>query len=262
MPTLRLVVEYEGTDFSGFVTQTVPPGVRTIQAELEAALRSLTGEAIRIRYASRTDAGVHARGQVIAFEVVRDDIPTVGYARGLTSKLPEAIVIRRAELAPEGFDPRREARGKRYRYRWWNDPQPSALERRTAWWVREPLDVEAMHAAAQAWLGEHDFSSFRASGCDAKHAVRRMHGFEVRRLDDARVELEVIGNAFVKNMVRIFAGTLRDVGRGRLTVADARRVLEARDRAATGMTAPPGGLCLEEVIYDDRLPPKRGREGT
>jgi tRNA pseudouridine38-40 synthase len=228
--------------------------VITVQGELERALQEMTSESIRLRYASRTDAGVHARGQVAAFDVERDDIPVVGFERGLTSLTPRGIVIRRAEEVERGYKPRHASRGKHYRYTYWNDRQPSALDRRTAWWVRPPMDVSAMNEAAQLLVGAHDFEAFRAASCDAQHALRTMYRVEVRRARACRIELEVVGNAFVKNMVRIFAGTLKEVGTREKSPSDIVSILASRDRVRAGVTAPPGGLCLEEVIFDDRLP--------
>jgi len=254
MVTIRLRLEYEGTDFSGWATQKTPDDIRTVQAEVEDALHQMTGEPITIRYASRTDAGVHARDQVIAFETGEKEIPPQGYLRGLTTLTPESIVMRSVDVVEDGWCPRRNSRGKIYRYTYWNDPQPSAIDRGFSWWERVPMNIEAMNAATQHLVGSHDFESFRASGCNASHATRRMYEMSVTRGDRSRVHLTVIGNAFVKNMVRIIAGTLRDVGIGKLSPDDFRNILESKDRTQAGMTAPAAGLCLEEIIYDDRLP--------
>lgn len=256
MRTVRLVVEYDGTDFAGWLAQVGTEGIKTVQGELEAALQDLTKQTIQVRYASRTDKGVHARGQVVAFDIDRPDIPLVGYKRGLTTMLPRSITIREADHVELGWDPRRMSRGKRYCYTYWNSTQPSALERLSSWWIRERLDLDAMREAGQLLLGSHDFSSFRGRNCVARHARRKMYEIRVERGDRDRVHLVVIGNAFVKNMVRIIAGTLWDVGRGRFTIEQFGEILEAKDRTRAGMTAPPQGLVLEEVIFDDRLPPR------
>lgn len=252
--TLRLVVEYDGTAYSGWQIQAGPDAPKTVQGELKAALEALCREPVRVRGASRTDAGVHARGQVAAFDTTRLNIPPIGFERGLRGHLPYDIVIRKAEAAELGWDPRRTSRGKRYVYRIWNARTPTALDRQRTWWVRPPLDLDAMNAAAEVLHGTHDFEAFRASGCVAKHAVRTMYRIQARRGPHDTVEIEVIGNAFVRNMVRIFAGTLVDAGLGRMDVAGMRAALESLDRAKTGVTAPPQGLSLEEVIYDERLP--------
>ncbi len=248
-----MVVEYDGTGFYGFVPQ---PGLPTIQPEIEAALSEITGEAIRIRFASRTDAGVHARGQIVAFDTTRETIPDVGFTRGVTTKTDPRIVIRHTEAVEPGWDPRRRARGKHYRYIYFNAPQPSALDRDRSWWVRDELDLEAMNAAAQHLIGHHDFEAFRSSGCPSAHARRRMYTVDVAPGPREHVVLTVMGNAFCKHMVRIFAGTLATVGRGRWTPDEVAEIVASRERARAGLTAPAKGLTLEEVIYDERLPPR------
>lgn len=252
--TIRLVIEYDGACFAGWQIQPDQHRVPTVQGALEAGLARLCREAIRVRAASRTDAGVHARGQVVAFDTTRDNLPLRAFERGLAPHLPPGLVVRRAELAPAGWDPRRTSRGKHYRYTYWNDACGTAIDRNRAWFVHEPLDVERMVAGARHLLGTHDFEAFRSAGCDARHAVRTIYRVEVTRGEYARVLVDVVGNAFVRNMVRIIAGNLRDVGTGRMTPDDLARVLASRDRTRGAMTAPASGLCLEEVIYDDRLP--------
>ena len=253
MRTYRLAVEYDGTGYFGFVAQ---PGLPTIRPEIEAALCALTGESISIRFASRTDAGVHARGQIIAFDVEHAEISETGYTRGVTSKVDDRIVVRETVEVEAGWNPQRAARGKRYRYTYYNAPQPPALDRNRAWWLRPALDLDAMNDAAQHLVGDHDFEAFRSSGCPSANARRRMYAVDVRAGEHGHVYLTVVGNAFCKHMVRIFAGTLADVGRGRRAPQDLVEIISSRDRARAGMTAPPQGLCLEEVIYDERLPPR------
>jgi tRNA pseudouridine38-40 synthase len=250
--TIRLVVEYDGTAFSGWQEQE--PGRLTVQVALQEAVKQMTGEAVHVRAASRTDSGVHARGQVAAFDTENQRIPIYGFERGLGQYLPDAVSIRRAEEVETGWNPRFTSRGKRYCYTYWNDRQPSALERWRAWQVRNPLDLEAMQTAADHLLGTHDFEAFRSAGCSAKHAVRTLYQVTVRRGDYARIHVDVVGNAFVRNMVRIIAGNLKEVGDGTIGPQDMLRILESKDRKEGGVTAPGWGLCLEEVIYDDRLP--------
>ena len=262
MRTLRLIVEYDGTAFSGWQRQTELDEGRTVQGALEGAIRALTQEEVQVRAASRTDAGVHARGQVVAFESGRDQIPCVGFERGLAQFVPDAVMVRRAEEVEVGWDPRRTARGKHYRYTFWSDTTGSALDRRRAWFVRGILNVELMREAAAHLLGTHDFEAFRSTGCSAKHAVRTIYRVDVCRGAYARVHLDVVGNAFVRNMVRIIAGNLGEVGLGRRNPEDVARILASKDRTRGGMTAPPHGLCLEEVIYDDRLPPRPTADGS
>jgi tRNA pseudouridine38-40 synthase len=254
--TIRLLLEYDGTGYAGWQIQSGDGAPRTIQGELESALFRMTGEAIRARAASRTDAGVHARGQVVAFETGRDRIPPIGFVRGLNAHLPPSIVVRRASEASAGYEPRRSSRGKRYRYTFWNDPEPSALDRRSAWFVRPRLELEPMRRAAEALLGSHDFEAFRSAGCSAKHAHRTLYEVSIAPGAYARLELVIVGNAFCRNMVRIIAGTLREVGLGKIDPGAIPAILESRERARAGMTAPAHGLCLEEVIEDERLPPR------
>ncbi len=256
MRCIRLVVEYDGTPFSGWQIQQGQPHVRTIQGELKQALERLVREEVLVKGASRTDAGVHARGQVAAFETSRENIKLVGFERGVRGFLPKEIAVRSAEEVELGYDPRRTSRGKRYIYSIWNDSNPTALDRQRVWHVPAPLNLEAMQEGANRMLGTHDFEAFRAAGCSAKHAVRTMYGMEVRRGPQNRVELVVLGNAFVRNMVRIMAGNLCEVGQGRMKPERISEIIASRDRREGGPTAPPQGLCLEEVIYDDRLPPR------
>lgn len=248
-------VEYDGTAYAGWQRQAGGPV--TVQGTLESALDAFTRETVRVRGASRTDAGVHARGQVMAFETDRDGIPPVGFERGLRSHLPRDIVVREAREVGEGWDPRRSSRGKRYVYTLYNAPHPSALLRDRAWWVRGALDLAAMREASRALVGTHDFEAFRAAGCVAKHAVRTVYAVELRAGAAPRaVDLVVLGNAFVRNMVRILAGTLVEVGLGKRAPEEVEKALRSRKRARAGVTAPAAGLCLDEVIYDDRLPPR------
>lgn len=262
MRTLRLLVEYDGTAYAGWQRQASDAAPATVQGTLEEALEAFTGSVVRTRGASRTDAGVHARGQVMAFETDRDRIPALGFERGLRSFLPRDIVVRDAQEMPAGWDPRRRSRGKRYIYTLFNAPNPPALMRNRAWWVRGALHRDALLEAGRSLLGTHDFEAFRASGCVAKHAVRTLHEVELRPgAVPETLDLVVVGNAFVRNMVRIIAGTLVEVGLGRRTPEQVRVALESRRRADAGVTAPAAGLCLDEVIYDDRLPP-RPEEGV
>jgi tRNA pseudouridine38-40 synthase len=241
---LRLTIEYDGTDFSGWQRQD---GQRTVQGALEAAFLEMTGETVIIRGAGRTDAGVHAAGQV-ANVFVGTRIPTGGYLRGLNSYLPVDVAVTAVEDAPPTFDARRSARGKIYRYQIWNHLVRSPLLHRRSWHQRKPLDTDAMRAAAALLVGEHDFRGFRASDCDRKNTIRWMRRFDVVR-QGALCTFEVEGTAFLKNMVRIMVGTLAAVGRGELGEATIREVLEGGDRTLAGVTAPAAGLTLFRVIY-------------
>jgi tRNA pseudouridine38-40 synthase len=253
MRTLRLLLEYDGSEYAGWQVQE---GARTIQGEIESALFTLTQERIRARAASRTDAGVHARGQIVAFETNRDQIPEIGFQRGLNALLPPSIAVRQASVAADGYQPRRSSRGKRYRYSYWNAVERPAIDRKFVWFVRQRLDLESMKMASRALLGTHDFQAFRSAACTSKHAIRTMYAIDVSSGEHARILLDVTGNAFCRNMVRIIAGTLRDVGIGKIDPGEITSIIASRDRKRAGMTAPPQGLCLEEVIEDDRLPPR------
>ncbi len=240
----RAVVEYDGTDFSGWQRQD---GQRTVQGVVEDAIREVVGESVFVRAAGRTDAGVHADGQVVSFDLVQP-MPPHGLLRGLNSVLPADVALVEVSEAAPDFDARFSARGKVYRYTVWNHFVRSPRRARTAWHVRQVLDLEAIRATAVLLVGEHDFRAFRASDCD-RRTTRRV----VRRLDVDRqgaiVTFDVEATAFLKNMVRILVGTLIDVGRGRLPPATVSRMLETGDRTAGGMTAPACGLTLLRVIY-------------
>ena len=240
----RIVVEYDGTDFSGWQRQT---GQRTIQQTLEEAIRDMTGETVFVRAAGRTDAGVHADGQVASFDLALN-IPPLGLLRGLNSILPpDVALVDVAEAAPD-FDARFSARGKIYRYTIWNHSVRSPRLVRSAWHVRHPVDTDAMRRAAAALVGEHDFRAFRASDCDRKTTNRI-----VRRLDVERqgplITVDIEATAFLKNMVRIVVGTLVDLGRGRIPEDAPTRMLATGARSTGGMTAPAAGLTLLRVIY-------------
>jgi tRNA pseudouridine38-40 synthase len=241
---LRVVVEYDGTDFSGWQRQ---PGLRTVQGCLEDAIREMTGEVVFVRGAGRTDAGVHAAGQVASFPLAAR-IPTGGLLRGLNTILPPDVALLDVAEAAGDFDARFSARGKVYRYQVWNAFVRSPRHVRTCWHVRSVLDMAAVRAAAASLVGEHDFRAFRASDCE-RRTTRRI----VRRLDvdrqGALVAFEIEATAFLKNMVRILVGTLVDVGRGRLSPDTIHRMLETGDRTVGGITAPPQGLTLVRVNY-------------
>jgi tRNA pseudouridine38-40 synthase len=241
---LRIVVEYDGTDFAGWQRQ---PGQRTVQETLETAIRDMTGETVFVRAAGRTDAGVHADAQTASF-ALEANIPAGGLLRGLNSILPPDVALVEVADASADFDARFSARGKVYRYLVWNHFVRAPRWRRRAWHVRQPLDLAAMRRAAAVLVGEHDFAAFRASDCDRKTTRRIVRRVEVER-DGPLVTFEVEATAFLKNMVRILVGTLVDVGRGRLPEETVSRMLATGDRGAGGMTAPPEGLTLARVIY-------------
>lgn len=241
-----LEVAYDGTAFHGWAAQKA---VRTVEETLLGAVAALEPHVRAVRGASRTDAGVHADGQLVAFDTTRD-IPPRGWVLGLNQHLPDDVAVRAARPVAPGFSPRFAARGKRYRYRVLVDSvRDPALRART--WRVSDVDVEAAAREAQAALGTHDFVAFRSSGDERENTVRTLSRVDVEREAHPRVVAVVVeGNAFLYNMVRILVGTLIDVGRGRLEPGAVARALESRDRGQAGTTAPAQGLVLERVEVD------------
>lgn len=256
MPVVKLVLEYDGARYVGWQVQ---PNGPSIQAEVERALEVLHKAPRKVTAAGRTDAGVHARGQVCSF-FEAEPLPLKAYVQGMNAVLPEDVAVRAASLEPQGFDARRSASGKRYRYVVENGPTRAPLGRLQAWQVFRPLDVAAMRAAAARLLGRHDFACFQASDCACAHAVRELRRCDVTGEAGGRIELVLEATAFVKHMVRNVAGTLVEVGLGRRAPASMDALLFARDRRLAGPTAPPQGLCLEEVFYGPRDAAAAGEE--
>ncbi len=253
MRRLRLVLEYDGTAYHGWQSQDNAAAVQDVVA---ARLKVLLREEPRLQGAGRTDAGVHAHGQVAAFDTATDR-PCDKVLAGLNGLLPRDVRVRACDEVPAVFDPRRDALGKTYRYVWWDGPALPPFWRRYAWHARRGLDHEAMDRAAACLVGEHDFSSFRAEGCSARTPVRRVLEAGVRRKGE-RVTLEIRGTAFLRMMVRNIAGTLHDIGAGALPEGALPGILAARDRRRAARTAPPQGLILWEVQYG--AIPRPGRE--
>ncbi|MBK9516232.1 MAG: tRNA pseudouridine(38-40) synthase TruA [Anaeromyxobacter sp.] len=248
MPVVKLLLEYEGTRYVGWQVQ---PNGASIQGEVERALATLHGAPRRVTAAGRTDAGVHALGQVCSF-VEAAPLPLKAYVQGMNALLPDDVAVQSASLEPDGFDARRSASGKRYRYRLENGPTRQPLSYRLAWQLFRPLDVAAMRDAAARLPGRHDFACFQASDCACAHAVRDLRRCELVGAAGGRIDLVLEASAFVKHMVRNITGTLVEVGLGRRAADSMERLLFARDRRLAGPTAPPQGLCLEEVFYGRR----------
>jgi len=242
----RALVEYDGTDFLGFQFQ---PNARTVQGELERALASLNGgERVVVDGAGRTDAGVHATGQVIGFTYAgRLSEPEI--QRAVNAQLPPDVAIRDVRRAPAGFHPRYAARYREYRYTVWNGPR-SPLRERTALGVRAPLNVAAMASAGSAFEGRHDFSAFGGAG---RSSVRTVHAVRVRKTGRL-VTIDVRANAFLRGQVRRMVAGLLEVGLGKMDEEGLRAALAGREPAVNGAAAPAKGLCLRRVVLGRRWP--------
>lgn len=256
MPSWKLTLEYHGASFCGWQRQ--PNGV-SVQEAVESALKQLHGgEKVVATAAGRTDAGVHARGQVVSIhpeQVLR----SYAYLAGMNSLLPPGIAVRQVEEVPSDFCARRWARGRRYVYRVLNARQRSPLRSDRSWLVRPALDAEAMQEAASHLLGIHEFDAFRASGCQALTTRRQLWRAQVQRRDDELVFL-FEGNGFLRHMVRNMVGALVDVGRGRRPPDFIQELLASKDRTLAGRSAAPQGLCLDEVFYDLSKGPPTGEQ--
>jgi tRNA pseudouridine38-40 synthase len=245
MPRYRLTLEYDGGPYKGFQAQGDLP---TVQGAVERAVLAFTGETLRLQAAGRTDTGVHATGQVVHVDLAKD-WPALTVRNALNAHLvDEAVVVLEAEVAPEGWHARFSATERRYLYRILDRPAPPALDRGRVWHVRTPLDAAAMHAAAQALVGHHDFTTFRDLACQAKSPVKTLDLAEVSRRGE-EVWLRFASRSFLHRQVRSMTGTLAEVGVGRWTAQDVKAALEARDRRACGPVAPASGLSLTGVAY-------------
>jgi tRNA pseudouridine38-40 synthase len=247
MPRYRLTIEYDGTPFVGWQRQA---NGRSVQQAIEDALLALTGERVAVRGAGRTDTGVHARGQVAHLDLPRA-FPVEKLPDALNAHLrPAPVAILAAAVVPDGFDARFSAVGRRYLYRIVNRRAPLALERDRAWRVVRPLDERAMHEAAEALIGTHDFTTFRSVECQAKSPVKTLRELTVKRIGE-EIRIEAEARSFLHSQIRSIAGSLKLVGEGKWQPADVAAALAARDRAACGALAPPAGLYLMAVAYPD-----------
>lgn len=250
---IALGIEYDGTAYNGWQRQKSGEGV---QEYVEKALSVVANEAIDVTCAGRTDAGVHASGQVVHFDTGSDRTER-GWLLGANSQLPDDIAVCWVQPVSDQFHARFSALARSYRYVILNDLVRSALNRHRAWWVYKELDADRMHAAAQSLLGKHDFSAFRAAGCQATTPVRDIRSIEVRHSEN-RITLDVTANAFLQHMVRNIMGTLVAIGSGEIATDVLPAILAGKDRKQGGMAAPPHGLTLIDVAYPDefRLPKK------
>jgi tRNA pseudouridine38-40 synthase len=245
MPRYKLTIEYDGRPFVGWQIQDNGPSV---QGVLAAAIAAFCGEEARVQGAGRTDAGVHALGQVAHFDLTREwPLHTVRAALNFHLK-PDPIVVVDCAIVPDSFDARFSAAARHYRYRILARPAPSALDRNRVWWVPQPLSAAAMDEAAQILVGRHDFTTFRAAACQAQSPVKTLDRLSAMRIGD-EVVIEASARSFLHNQVRSMVGSLKLVGEGKWRAADLAAALAARDRTACGPVAPARGLCLMRVDY-------------
>ena len=245
---VRLTVAYDGSGFRGFAEQKTVP---TVGGALRQALETVLGHAIEMTCAGRTDAGVHAWGQVVTFDAQGDDVDLELLQRSVNKMLGPAIVVRDAAIVDGEFDARRSAKGRRYRYTVLNTPVLDPFLAKTAWHVDTPLDVRAMQLACDPLIGEHDFQSFcrQPSGNPPGPLVRRMVSAGWVDLEHGRLRFDVEANAFCHQMVRSLVGTLVEVGMGKRKAGEIAGIIRSASRSAAGQLAPPHGLCLWEVLY-------------
>lgn len=249
MPRYRVTIEYDGTRYSGWQLQS---GQHTVQAAIEQAIEAFCGEAVRPGVAGRTDAGVHATGQVAHFDLSRD-WPEETVLNAINAKLrlaEETVVLLDAKKVDDDFDARFSARGRHYLYRIINRQPALAIERNQAWWVKHELDEGGMQEAANRLLGTHDFTTFRSAHCQSKSPVKTLDRLDVSR-DGDLIEIRASARSFLHNQVRSLAGTLKMAGEDSWSADDVEAALRAKDRTACGPVAPPHGLYLTRVDYAD-----------
>lgn len=244
MPTIKLILEYDGTAFAGWQRQL---DQSTIQQAVEAAIEGVTQIKVSVIGAGRTDSGVHALGQVASFRIDREMTPRE-WTRALNAHLPDTIAVRSAAVMPDTFHARHRTTGKLYEYRILNRPERPAVERHFCWHVHKPLDDAAMNQAALSLIGSHDYSSFETQPTENEDPICQVQRLTVFRQGDL-VRIEAYADRFLKQMVRSIVGTLVEVGVGKRTSNSLTEILAARDRSAAGKTAPPQGLFLVRVDY-------------
>jgi tRNA pseudouridine38-40 synthase len=242
---IKLVIEYDGTAFHGWQIQ---PGLKTIQGVIKGQIDQITQGDVNLIGAGRTDAGVHARGQVANFQT-ENTIDLIALQRGLNSLLSPDIVIKGIEEVKEDFHARFSAHSKQYEYHILNRSYPSSFLKAYAWYIPHKLDLALMERCGSLLVGSHDFSSFRASGDESRHSVREVIRFEIVRREGDLIVIVIEANAFLREMVRSIVGTLVDVGREKTSLEEFEKIFQARDRRQAGMTAPAQGLFLVEVKY-------------
>lgn len=244
MRNIKLVIEYDGTNYFGWQKQNDKP---TIQGKVEEAIRNLTKEDNELIGCSRTDAGVHAASFIACFKT-DSTVPSERFREALNYRLPDDIVILKSEEVDEAFHPRYNAKGKTYEYTIYNNLVPSALNRTFAYHYKYPLNIDAMKEACQYFIGTHDFIALRSEGSSVKTTVRTIYDLKIQT-DGKFIKISVSGDGFLYNMVRIIVGTLINVGRGKNKPSDIEKIISNKDRKAAGDCVPAKGLKLKEVYY-------------
>lgn len=244
MRNIKLIIEYDGKKFGGWQKQ---PTKLNIQGEIEEAIKGITGETVDLTASGRTDAGVHSLGQVANFKT-NSNIEISKFAIAINSKLKKSIVIKSAEEVEENFHARYKCKGKKYRYVINNSCQGTAIYRDLEYHISQKLNVKEMKEALKYFEGKHDFKGFRASGTSSKDSIREIYKAEIHEIGD-RISIELTGNGFMYNMVRIIAGTLVDVGLGKINSKNIPEIIKSKDRTRAGKTLPAHGLYLVEVYY-------------
>lgn len=247
MRNIKLTIEYDGKDFNGWQKQ---PSKLNIQGTIEQAIKTITGEEVDLQASGRTDAGVHALGQVANFKT-NSNIPIEKMSIAINCNLKKSIRIVKAEEVEERFHSRLSCKRKTYRYIINNSEIPSAIYRNLETHIPYKLDIEKMKQAVKQFEGEHDFKAFKASGTSSKSSVRTIYKAEVIEMPNNRIYIELTGNGFLYNMVRIIAGTLVDVGTGKIKPEDIEKIIDSKDRTNAGKTLPPQGLYLVCVNYNN-----------
>ena len=246
MRNIKLTIEYDGKDFNGWQKQ---PNKLNIQGTIEQTIKSITGEDVELNASGRTDAGVHALGQIANFKT-NSKIPIEKFAIALNSRLKKSIVIKKAEEVDERFHSRLNCKKKTYRYIINNSNEGSAIYRNLETHIPQKLDVEKMKKAIKYFEGEHDFKAFKASGTSSKSSVRTIYKADVIDAGNERIYIELTGNGFLYNMVRIISGTLVEVGLGKIEPNEIKTIIESKKRENAGKTLPPQGLYLVNVEYE------------
>ena len=246
MPNFRFTLEYDGAGFAGWQAQAGDQ--RTVQDEFESAIEQVTGQRLRVAASGRTDAGVHALGQVVSAQI-ETELPPAALQRALNHILPADLAVVSADLAADDFHARYSAIGKLYCYRVWNAPTRSPLLATRAHWVPRPLDLPAMSKAAEAFVGRHDFAALQAAGSEVESTVRSLERVEIEREPSGELVFWVEGDGFLRHMVRNLVGTLLEVGSGQRSIESMAELLASEDRRQAGPTAPALALTLVRVFY-------------